>query len=143
MLRRLFVLAPQVASAVLLATLSAYADSATTRNKTVSPDGIERTILESHIDAAGNEFRLMMVTYPPGVGLPAHHHPSTALNYVLDGAAESQYAGKDFHVFKAGDTFQDEPDREHTIFRNASQDKPLTYLITFTVKAGESFLLIP
>jgi quercetin dioxygenase-like cupin family protein len=111
---------------------------------TVSREGIIRTVIENYAnDQTGEEFKLVLTTYPPGVGLPSHHHPSVAHNYVLDGFAESQYAGEELKVFKAGESYQDKGDTQHEIFRNPDRNALLKYLIAYTVKKGQSYLIIP
>jgi quercetin dioxygenase-like cupin family protein len=124
-------------AAPLLAQMKAANDTA------VSPDGIIRTTLQNYINADGEEFRMVLTTYPPGVGLPVHHHPSVAHNYVLEGVAESQYAGEELQRFTAGGSYQDKADAQHTIFRNPDTTSPLKYLIVYTVKKGQPFLIIP
>jgi quercetin dioxygenase-like cupin family protein len=91
----------------------------------------------------GEDFRLILTTYPPGVGLPSHHHPSVAHNYVLEGVAESQYEGEELKRFTAGQSYQDKALVPHTISRNADRSSPLKYLIAYTVKKGRPFLLVP
>jgi quercetin dioxygenase-like cupin family protein len=110
---------------------------------TVSADGITRTTLESYLNDAGEDFRLVLTTYPPGVGLPVHHHPSAAHNYILEGIAESQYAGEELMHFTAGQSYQDKASVKHLVFRNPDRTAPLKYLIAYTIKAGQSYLIIP
>lgn len=109
----------------------------------VSSDGISRTTLERYENSVGEEFRLVLTSYPPGVELPAHHHPSVAHNYILEGVAESQYAGEELMKFTAGESYQDKAEAPHTIFRNPDTSSPLKYLIAYTVKKGQPFLIIP
>ena len=111
---------------------------------TVSPEGIVRTVIENYAnDLTGEEFKLVMTTYPPGVGLPSHHHPSVAHNYVLEGVAESQYASEELKFFKAGESYQDKAGVQHEIFRNPDCGAPLKYLIAYTVKKGQLYLIVP
>ncbi|QGM45231.1 cupin domain-containing protein [Methylocystis heyeri] len=112
-------------------------------NTTVSQHGIIRTTLQNHINADGEEFRMVLTTYPPGVGLPVHHHPSVAHNYILEGVAESQYAGEELQRFTAGESYQDKADSRHIIFRNPEATSTLKYLIVYTVKKGQPFLIVP
>src|ERR1700751_5900569 len=109
----------------------------------VTPDGIIRTTLQNYESGTGDEFKLVLTTYPPGVGLPLHHHPTVAHNYVLEGVAESQYEGESLMRFAIGDSYQDKAFTKHLIFRNGDQRAPLKYLITYTVKKGQPFLIIP
>jgi quercetin dioxygenase-like cupin family protein len=109
----------------------------------VTPDGIIRTTLQNYESGTGDEFKLVLTTYPPGVGSPLHHHPTVAHNYVLEGVAESQYEGESLMRFTTGDSYQDKAFTKHLIFRNGDQRAPLKYLITYTVKKGQPFLIIP
>jgi quercetin dioxygenase-like cupin family protein len=114
------------------------------KSTTVSREGITRTIIENYAnDQTGEEFKLVMTTYPPGVGLPRHHHPSVAHNYILEGIAESQYAGEELKIFKAGESYQDKGETQHEIFRNPDLNASLKYLIAYTVKKGQPYLIIP
>jgi quercetin dioxygenase-like cupin family protein len=111
---------------------------------TVSSEGIVRTVIENYAnDLTGEEFKLVMTSYPPGVGLPSHHHPSVAHNYVLEGVAESRYAREELKFFKAGESYQDMAGVQHEIFRNPDRDAPLQYLIAYTVKKGQPYLIVP
>jgi hypothetical protein len=91
-LQRRLVLGGMLGAASLLAARPVRAFAASADRTIVSPDGIIRTTLESYVNDAGEDFRLVLTTYPPGVGLPLHHHSSVAHNYILEGIAESQYA---------------------------------------------------
>ena len=140
--RRLFVAGMAGAVSVFAARplLAQIADP----NKTlITPDGITRTTLQNYTNDAGEEFKLVLVTYPPGVGLPVHHHPCVAHNYILEGLAESQYEGETLQRFKAGDSYQDKALAKHLIFRNGNKNAPLRYLISYTVNKGQPFLIIP
>jgi quercetin dioxygenase-like cupin family protein len=140
--RRLF-LGGFVASGSAFASTTLADQLSTVKPTTVSPDGISRTVLENYVnELAGEEFKMVLTTYPAGVGLPVHHHPFVAHNYVLQGVAESQYLGEDLKRFQAGESYQDKAEVEHTIFRNPDSKSPLQYLITYTVKKGQPFLII-
>jgi quercetin dioxygenase-like cupin family protein len=108
------------------------------------PDGITRTTLEQHESASGDQFRMVLTEYPPGVGLPSHHHPSVAMNYILEGKAESQYADEDqIKLLSAGESYQDKAEVQHLIFRNPDRTAALKYLIVYTVRKGQPFLIVP
>jgi len=140
--RRLFI-AGMTGAAAAFSTRPLLAQIMDPKKTVITPDGISRLTLENHEDDAGSEFKLVLTTYPPGVGLPVHHHPSVAHNYVLEGVAESQYEGEALHRFKAGDSYQDKANARHLIFRNGNKDAPLRYLIAYTVKKGQPFLIVP
>ena len=90
-----------------------------------------------------NEFNLVLDTFPAGIVIPRHHHPSTGLNYVLEGVAESQYEGEPLRHLAAGDSFEDHAHIPHLMFRNPDPAKPVRILISYTVKRGMPFLIIP
>jgi quercetin dioxygenase-like cupin family protein len=140
--RRLF-LGGMAGAAFAFAAKPLQAQIKSANTTLVSPDGIIRTTLESYENSAGEEFRLVLTTYPAGVGLPVHHHPSVAHNYILEGAAESQYAGEELRRFTTGESYQDKADAQHLIFRNPDRTSALKYLIAYTVKKGQPFLIIP
>ena len=108
-----------------------------------SSEGLVRTLLERHVDEQGNEFDLILDVFPPGIIVPAHHHPTTGLNYILEGAAESQYEGEPLRHLASGDSFQDHADIRHAMFRNPDPDRPLKILISFEVKKGQAFFIAP
>jgi quercetin dioxygenase-like cupin family protein len=108
------------------------------------PDGITRTTLEQYETASGDEFKMVLTEYPPGVGLPSHHHPSVAMNYILEGKAESRYADEPaVRALGAGESYQDKAGVQHLIFRNPDPRAVLKYLIVYTVKRGQPFLIVP
>lgn len=142
-IRRRLVLSGMLGAACAFSAKGSLAQTAPSGRTVTSADGIIRTTLESYTNEDGEDFRLLLLTYPPGVGLPSHHHPSVGHNYVLEGVAESQYEGEELKRFTAGQSYQDKPQAAHMVFRNADRNSPLKYLIAFTVKKGQPFLLIP
>lgn len=140
--RRLF-LAGMAGAACAFSATPLLAKTASPDRTTISPDGIIRETLESYVNEAGEDFRLVLTTYPPGVGLPVHHHPSVGHNYVLEGVAESQYIGEELHRFTSGQSYQDKADEQHTVFRNPDKTSALKYLLVYTVKKGQPFLMVP
>jgi quercetin dioxygenase-like cupin family protein len=141
--RRRLLLSGMLGAAGAFATRGALAQTTPSGRTVTSADGIVRTTLESYTNAAGEDFRLVLTTHPPGLGLPSHHHSSVAHNYVLEGVAESQYEGEELKRFAAGQSYQDQAQVTHTVFRNADRTSSLKYLIAYTVKKGQPFLLIP
>jgi len=116
--QRRLVLGGMLGAASLLAARPLRTFAASPDRTIVSADGIIRTTLKSYMNDAGEEFRLVLTTYPPGVGLPVHHHPSVAHNYILEGIAESQYAGEELFHFTSGQSYQDKASVKHMVFRN-------------------------
>jgi quercetin dioxygenase-like cupin family protein len=142
-IRRRLLLAGMAGAAYAFSSKPLLAQTASPERTIVSPDGIIRKTLQSYVNEAGEDFRMVLVTYPAGVGLPVHHHPSVGHNYVLEGVAESQYVGEELHRFMSGQSYQDKADQQHTIFRNPDKTSVLRYLLVYTVKKGQSFLIVP
>jgi quercetin dioxygenase-like cupin family protein len=140
--RRLF-LAGMAGAACAFSSTPLLAQAASPNRTTISPDGITRETLQSYVNEAGEDFRLVLATFPPGVGSPPHHHPSVGLNYVLEGVAESQYIGEELRRFTSGQSYQDKAGEQHMIFRNPDRTSALKFLLVYTVKKGQPFLIIP
>jgi len=142
-LRRRLVLGGMAGAASLLAARGTLAETAMPDRTTVSAEGIVRTTLESYVNDNGEELRLVLITVPPGVSAPVHHHPVVAHNYILEGIAETQYEGEELKRFTAGQSYQDKANVSHKIFRNPDRTLPLKFLIAYAVKKGQPFLLVP
>ena len=141
--RRLFI-GGLAGSASIFATASLAGQLPAAKPAAVSANGISRTTLESYVnEQTGEEFRLVLATCPPGVGVPSHRHTAVGHNYVLEGIVESQYAGEDLKVLKAGESFQDHAGIQHTIYRNPDRNSMLRWLMTYTVKKGQPFSIAP
>ena len=83
--RRLFA-GGLVGSASIFATASLAGKLTAESPTAVSANGITRTTLESYVNGeTGEEFRLVLATCPPGVGVPPHRHTAVGHNYVLEG----------------------------------------------------------
>ena len=142
-IRRRLLLAGMAGAAYAFSSTPLLAKADSPNRTTISPEGIIRETLESYVNEAGEDFRLVLATFPPGVGSPSHHHPSVGLNYVLEGVAESQYIGEELHRFTSGQSYQDKAGEQHMIFRNPDRTSALKFLLAYTVKKGQSFLIIP
>jgi quercetin dioxygenase-like cupin family protein len=139
--RRLFI-GGLIGSATVFAAASLASNLTAEKPTAVSANGIIRTTLENYVnEQTGEEFRLVLATCPPGVSVPPHHHTAAGHNYVLEGVAESQYAGEVLKVLKAGESFQDHANIQHTIYRNPDRNSPLRWLTAYTVKKGQPFLV--
>lgn len=82
----------------------------------------------------------MLVEFPPGYASVVHTHPVAGLCYVLEGKAISQYEGEEIRQFSAGQSYQDEANTVHRIFRNASTEEPLRFICAAKLKSGAPFL---
>lgn len=105
-----------------------------------SASGITRRVIEQHpIEGSDKVLEMILVEFPPGAQAPPHVHPATGLNYILSGEVDSQYEGEAVKHYKAGDTYQDPPNRRHLLFRNTSATEPLRFLIAVELERGQPF----
>jgi len=103
---------------------------------------VTRTNLQTRaIPNTAQELRLDLIVFPVGAATPPHRHPFAGLNYIIEGAAETAYGNDAPRIYRAGESFQDEAGRVHTLFRNADSRSPLRFLITYVVDVGQSYLL--
>lgn len=102
---------------------------------------VSRKVLERHAIAGGSEeLRLMLVEFPPGYSNVAHTHPVAGVCYVVEGVAESQYAGDPLQTFRAGESYQDSAEKTHLIFRNPSLTQPLKFLCAAKIGRNQEFM---
>ncbi len=106
-----------------------------------SKDGrISRKVIErSEIPGSNEELQMILIEYPPGAEAPPHIHPVVGLNYIIDGTAQSQYEGEPLKILRAGDTYQDQANRKHLVFKNESKTKKLKFLVTCKIRSGHVF----
>jgi quercetin dioxygenase-like cupin family protein len=106
-----------------------------------SPLIVSRKIIErTDIKGSNEELCLMLVEFAPGYSSPPHIHPVVGLNYIIEGVAESQYEGESLKTFKAGDSYQDQANKKHLVFRNPSKTNVLKFLVAFKIKKNQPFM---
>jgi quercetin dioxygenase-like cupin family protein len=123
-----------------LAIASAMPAAAHGRRETVSPQ-FEREIP----NIPGKSLVALIVDYPPGVASPAHTHPGSAFifAYVVSGAIESKVNDGPARVYRAGESWYEEPGATHFISRNASRTRPAKLLAVFVVDTDDKPLVTP
>lgn len=101
--------------------------------------GIRRTLLDRRpaTDLPGWETRLYLIEYAPGVVAPLHVHPAVGVGYVLEGRFESAFGAEPVVEVRAGQGFVDQAGVTHRVFRNASPDQPLRFVVAYTLRTGE------
>ncbi len=82
------------------------------------------------------EITLVEVTYAPGEGSPAHHHPHGVVAFVVSGAIESKVDEKPEHTFRAGEAWWEPTGAHHRVSRNASRTEPARLLAIYIAPAG-------
>ena len=88
--------------------------------------------------AAGLETQLWSIEYAPGAAAPTHRHPVVGVGLVLEGEYESAFGDEPVTRGRAGEGFVDRARVEHRIFRNPSRDKPLRFVVTYTIPVGKA-----
>jgi quercetin dioxygenase-like cupin family protein len=83
------------------------------------------------LDPAHLQVTTVEVTYPPGGSSTPHSHPCPVIGYVLKGAVRMQVKGGAESIYRAGDSFYEEPNGIHLVSQNASATEPATFLAYF------------
>jgi quercetin dioxygenase-like cupin family protein len=130
------------AGAVVLAATSSpvYAEGSTALQETVTPV-FERAIP----NIPGKSLIALEVLYQPGGASPSHRHAQSAFiyAYVLSGEIVSAVDDEAPHVYRAGESWYEEPGAHHRVSRNASETEPAKLLAIFVVDHGERELVLP
>ena len=94
----------------------------------------------------GKHLVSVVVDYPAGAASASHRHARSAFiyAYVLSGEVRSQVDDEPAHVYRAGETWFENPGAHHRISQNASDTKPARLLAVFIVDdADKQQLTIP
>jgi quercetin dioxygenase-like cupin family protein len=90
----------------------------------------------------GKSLTAVEVLYPAGGASPAHTHAKSAFiyAYVVSGSVVSKVNDGPERVYKAGESFFEEPGSFHAVSRNASKTKPAKLLAVFVVDSDDKEL---
>ena len=93
----------------------------------------------------GKSLVAVEVDYPPGAASQPHAHAKSAFiyAYVVSGAIESQVNDGATRVYRAGESFFEDPGSTHPVSRNASKTSPAKLLAVFVVDSDDSKLTTP
>ena len=93
----------------------------------------------------GKSLIAVVVDYAPGGASPSHTHAKSAFifAYVLSGEIESQVNDGPKRVFRAGESFYENPGSRHSVSRNASKTRPAKLLAVFVVDTNDKELTTP
>ena len=75
---------------------------------------------------------LVEVRYAPGGSSKPHSHPCPVVGYVVEGVYRSQVRGEAESTYTAGQSFYEAPNSVHVVSANASAERPVTFLASFT-----------
>ena len=93
----------------------------------------------------GKSLVAAIVEYAPGGASVSHEHAKSAFiyAYVVSGAIESQVNDGPKRVYRAGESFFEEPGSLHRVSRNASKTEPAKLLAVFVVNTNDKALTTP
>lgn len=105
-------------------------------------EGVTPAFNEQVPNVPGKSLVGIVVTYPPGGQTPAHIHAKSAFvtGYVLSGAIRSQVDDGEVRVFKAGESWSEQPGAHHGVSENASATEPASLLAIFLVDTNDTEL---
>lgn len=77
----------------------------------------------------GKKMTALLVSYAPGAKTPAHlHGQAFVVGYVLEGSIRSKVDDGEAKVFRAGESWTENPGARHQISENASASEPAKLL---------------
>ena len=93
----------------------------------------------------GKSLVATVVDYAPGAASVSHEHAKSAFiyAYVVSGTIESQVNDGPKRVYRAGESFFEEPGSLHRVSRNASKTEPAKLLAVFVVDTNDKALTTP
>ena len=90
----------------------------------------------------GKVISSVVVEYQPGQkSLPHRHGQAFVIAYVLEGAIKSGVNGAPVKVYKAGESWTEQPGDHHTVSANASDTEPARLLAIFIADKGQKELV--
>jgi quercetin dioxygenase-like cupin family protein len=93
----------------------------------------------------GKSLIAVEVVYAPGAASPSHTHAKSAFiyAYVISGAIESKVNDGETRIYRAGESWSEQPKALHSISRNASKTEPAKLLAVFVLDTDDKALTTP
>lgn len=93
----------------------------------------------------GKSLIALEVDYPPGGASIPHTHAKSSFvyAYVVEGSIESKVNSEKPKIYRAGQSWFEEPGAVHSISRNVSKTKPAKLLAVFVVDTDDKELVTP
>ncbi len=93
----------------------------------------------------GKSLVAQVVDYAPGGASLSHLHSKSAFifAYVVSGAIESQVNDEPKRVYRAGESWYENPGSHHRVSRNASATEPAKLLAVIVADTGDEALTTP
>jgi len=90
----------------------------------------------------GKTLTALVVSYAPGAKTPAHRHGQAfVVGYVLEGAIRSKLDNGQEVVYRAGESWTEQPGAHHAVSDNASATEPAKLLAIFVADSKEKNLV--
>jgi len=122
----------------LLASASAaFLDASTSAQLRAASGPTRRDVITQGLPGTPpRDLTLVEVTYPPGVGSPAHLHANGVMAFVVSGTIASKVGDGPERTFRAGDAWWEPPGAIHRVSRNASATEAATLLAIYVAPKG-------
>ncbi len=93
----------------------------------------------------GKSLVAFIVDYAPGGASSSHLHSNSSFifAYVVSGAIESQVNDEPKRVYRAGESWYENPGSHHRVSRNASATEPAKLLAVFVAESDDKALTTP
>src|SRR5215469_2744299 len=93
----------------------------------------------------GKSLIALEVDYAPGAASPPHTHAKSSFiyAYVISGAIESKVHNGETRIYRAGESWSEQPGAIHSISRNASKTEPAKLLAVFVLDTNDKALTTP
>ena len=129
-----------LAFTAMLATLAVVPGAALAQ--TAPPPVISPAFREAIPNIPGKSITAIVVDYAPGGKSPSHRHARSAfiVAYVLSGAIRSQVNDGPAQVFRAGESWTEQPGSHHRISENANTTEPAKLLAIFVADTSDTEL---
>jgi quercetin dioxygenase-like cupin family protein len=106
--------------------------------------GEPQTVTKS-FEAAIPNILALEADYAPGAASPSRTHAKSAFIYVyvISRAIESEVNDGETRIYRAGESWSEEPGAMHSISRNTSKTQPAKLLAVFVLDTKEKVLTTP
>jgi quercetin dioxygenase-like cupin family protein len=134
------------AGAIILAAIATPANAqGTTQGGVKLQETITPLFKRELPNVPGKALLAAEVLFPPGAASPPHTHPKSAFiyAYVLSGEIISAVDDEKPRIYRAGESWHEDPGAHHLVTRNASKTKPAKLLVIFVADPGERQLVFP
>ena len=123
-------------------TLMAMAGQALAHGDEAAHEKVTPAFRHALPNAPGKVISSVVVEYQPGQkSLPHRHGQAFVIAYVLEGAIKSGVNGGPVKVYKAGESWTEQPGDHHTASANASDTVPAKLLAIFVADKSQKELV--